>query len=312
MNLRRHFLLFSVLTLLASLIMASCAKQSEPAPKASGGGEAETGEGVEPRFAVFSPAIGVMLQELGYEDQIVGRHAYDTALSRSIPVVGSHIEIDYEMLIGADPTHLLFERTSVQIPARVRELAVDEGWAIWSYTLQTLDDVATTVDDLHLKLDGLPAMVQGTDIDPERRLNIELPSARLARAWSPLSPDVTSAAGRTLILAGIDPPGAMGPGSFHAQLIERMGLAPALTEGGMWQELDHEDLITLAPDSIIVIIPRAMDNQGIGEPAPLSWAQIRDRVGAIADLPIPAASERRIAVIDDPLGLLPSTSLARV
>ncbi len=309
--------LFRYLPVLACLLaLVACGRSP------SAGGQTKNADPGNPheeeRLAVFSPAIGAMLQSLGDEDRIVGRHAYDTALSESIPVVGSHIEIDYEVLLTAHPTVLIFEETSFEIPQRLRDLADEQRWEIWTYRLKTLDDIATTVDDLRLKLHASPRPDLGDDPlhpdpDPMRAFEIELPSARLARAWSPVTPALAREGGRVLLLAGVDPPGVLGPGSFHAQMIERMGLMPAVTDGGMWQELDYEDLIGIAPDSIIVLMPRARDAaQQIGDPEPLTWDEISARIGGITGLPIPAAIHHKIVIIDDPLGLLPSTSLARV
>lgn len=270
----------------------------------------------EPRIAVFSPAIGIMLRDLGYEDQIVGRHSFDTALSQSIPVVGSHIEIDDEMLIGTEPTILIFERNSIAIPERITALADERGWAIWTYRLESLDDIANTLDDLYLKLVGFPEDANSDgdpltfETDPAKRFDVDLPSARLARAWSPVGRDA-ELAGRTLLLAGTDPAGALGPGSFHAQLAERMGIANALTTGGMWQELDLEDLIELAPDSILIFDPRD-DQPAIGAPEPMGWDEIEAALGPIASLPIPAVESRRVGVITHPQALLPSSTLAQV
>jgi len=265
---------------------------------------------------VLSPAISVMLRDIGFEDAIVGRHSYDSALSRSIPAVGSHLDIDYELLIELEPTDVFFEKLATDIPERMRSLAQAHDWQLWTYELKTLDDIATTMDDLYLKLVGFPQAskdgVLDFDLDPTKRFDIELPSARLARSWSPMGKSATNA-GRVLILGGVDPPGAMGPGSFHAQLIERLGLTPAIETGGMWQELDFEDIIELAPDSIVIFAPRTPDaNDLVGEPGLLSWEDIRARVGGLSRLPIPAVKHGRIAIIEHPLGLLPSSSLGQV
>lgn len=286
----------------------------------SSGQDSDDEQGATHRFVVLSPAIGVMLQDLGFEDSIVGRHTYDTALSKSIPVVGSHLDIDYELLIELNPTEILIERTSVDIPDRLTTLAQAHGWVIISYELKTLDDIANTIDDLYLKFVGFHDEPRSDDslfdlrLDPTKKFDVELPSARLANAWSPIGPSATKA-GRVLVLAGIEPPGAMGPGSFHAQLIERLGLTPAIVEGGMWQELDYEDVIELAPDSILVFAPEPASidpNALIGEPMPMDWEQIMARLGGLGALPIPAIEHHRVAIITDPLGLLPSSSLARV
>ncbi|MGV6815159.1 MAG: ABC transporter substrate-binding protein [Phycisphaerales bacterium] len=300
---RAHAMVFMMLLTLAMSLVAipGCnrtdSKQVTPKNQSqssthsssqSSGQDSDDEQGATHRFVVLSPAIGVMLQDLGFEDSIVGRHTYDTALSKSIPVVGSHLDIDYELLIELNP--------------------------------KTLDDIANTIDDLYLKFVGFHDEPRSDDslfdlrLDPTKKFDVELPSARLANAWSPIGPSATKA-GRVLVLAGIEPPGAMGPGSFHAQLIERLGLTPAIVDGGMWQELDYEDVIELAPDSILVFAPEPASidpNALIGEPMPMDWEQIMARLGGLGALPIPAIEHHRVAIITDPLGLLPSSSLARV
>jgi len=302
--------------ILVSLLLIALVACSKSTSNADPSGTDQPNESESPRFAVFSPAIGVMLRDLGFEDDIVGRHAYDNALSNSIPVVGSHIDIDDEMLITTDPTVLIFENNTIAIPDRIRTLAADRGWVIWTYTLESLDDIATTMDDLYLKLVGFPEDANNDNdpttfaIDPTKRFDIELPSARLVRSWAPMGNDA-SIAGRTLILAGTDPAGALGPGSFHAQMIERMGITPALVDGGMWQELDLEDLITLAPDSILIFSPQE-DTHSIGEPEPMSWDQITQTLGPIATLDLPAIRNQRVGIITHPQALLPSSTLGQV
>jgi len=303
--------------------ITGCERLSSPTPPATS--NETTPPGDEPneearRFVTLSPALGVMLRDLGFEDSIVGRHSYDSALSRSIPSVGSQLELDYELLITLDPTDILIERNTIGIPEQLQSLADKFGWNLWTYQLESLDDIAITLDDLYLKLVGFPedstqietGLGEGIPIHPGAKLTVELPSARLAQSWSPMG-RVASDAGRMLVLAGIDPPGAMGPGSFHGQLIERLGVTPALSTGGMWQELDYEDIINLAPDSILVFAPRAHTaNDQIGEPVPMSWGQIKGATGGIAELPIPAVENQRIAIIEHPLGLLPSSSFGQV
>ncbi len=312
MRIARLSVFFVLLTLLVA-----CGSNASSGSTASRKQNAAESEGERPRFAVFSPAIGVMLRDLGFEDDIVGRHSFDTALSESIPVIGTHIEIDDEMLINADPSVLIFEDNSVGIPQRIVDLAEQRGWMIWTYRLESLDDIAITLDDLYLKLVGFPGDANSDndpttfEINPTKRFDIDLPSARLARAWSPMGRGA-QIAGRTLLLAGVDPPGAMGPGSFHAQMIERMGISPALDDGGMWQEMDLEDILVLAPDSILIFDPRENAADSIGAPEPMSWAQIQESLGPIASLPIPAIERQRVAVITHRQALLPSSTLGQV
>jgi ABC-type hemin transport system substrate-binding protein len=307
-----QFLRF-IMPVFAAVLLTACSK---PAPQTQTPTEVTQDPLEDPRFAVFSPAIGVMLRDLGFEDNIVGRHSYDNALAQSIPVVGSHIEIDDEMLITVDPNILVFEANTIEIPPRIQTLADERGWLIWTHKLESIDDIAITLDDLYLKLVGFPSDANSDDdpltfeVDPTKQFEIELPSARLARAWSAIGQDA-QAAGRILLLAGTDPPGALGPGSFHAQLIRRIGVQPAIENGGMWQQLDLEDIITLEPDSILIFSP-SQEQQQIGEPRPMRWSEIQSHLGPIAGIDIPAIHTQQVGVITHPQGLLPSSTLAQV
>jgi ABC-type Fe3+-hydroxamate transport system substrate-binding protein len=262
------------------------------------------------RIVVLSPALGVILQDLGLEDDIVGKHAWDMALAESILAVGTHDDPDLESILRLEPTHIIVQDMEAKVPESLRRLAAEHGWQVWGFPLLTLDDIALCTDELHLRLVGEPEP-DPTSIDPTERLARERPSARLADAWSDRGPPAKSA-GRVLLLAGVDPAGAMGPGSFHHQLIERLGAAPAITNGGPWQELDHEDILRLAPDAIILFRPRAADSSAVGAPTEMSADQILQALGGIAALDIPAVRERRLGVVDHPLGLIPATSLADV
>ncbi len=285
------------------------------------GGETPAGDGE--RIVVLSPAAAVMLRDLGLADRIVGKHDYDMVLPDSIPAVGHQEAIDYEALLRVEPTLIIVEWGSRPLPPRLTELAASHGWAIKRITLLTLDDIARTVDDLAIMLGAVdltggeearpPGMGTPRDLhvlprftDPGERLEQPLPSARLARAWSRRG-DGFGDLGGVLLLAATDPPGALGPGSFHQQILERIGGVPAITEGSPWMELDVEDIARLAPSGIVLIAPR-----GRGQRAePIGRAEIERRLGRIATLDIPAVREGRLGLIDDPLSLLPSTSMAR-
>lgn len=291
---RRLFL--HILTALAACSLLACdgaildparavTRSEEPAPT---------------RIIVLSPALGVILQDLGVEEDIVGKHAWDMALGASIPVVGTHDDPDLESILRLDPTHIIVQDMETKIPESLRRMAADQGWLVWGFPLLTLDDIALCTDELHGCLVGAPE--SSTDA---------LPSTRLTEAWSNRGAPAR-AAGRVLLLAGVDPAGAMGPGSFHHQLIERLGAAPALTNGGPWQELDHEDILRLAPDTIILFRPQATDSNQIDAPSALTRQEALQMLGGIAGLDIPAVRHGRVGVVEHPLGLIPASSLAEV
>jgi ABC-type Fe3+-hydroxamate transport system substrate-binding protein len=307
---RRRLFLY-ILTAVAACVLTACdAKTVNPGRSAAPAGARQ-----ENRIVVLSPALGVILRDLGLEDAIVGRHAWDMALGDSIPVVGTHDDPDLESILRLEPTHIIVQDMEAKVPESLRRLAAERGWLVWGFPLLTLDDIALCTDELHMRLvdepEPDPSRLDLTNLDPTDRLARERPSARLADAWSDRGASARSA-GRVLLLASVDPAGAMGPGSFHHQLIERLGATPAITTGGPWQELDHEDILRLAPDAIILFRPRAADAHAVGEPELMSQAESLGALGGIAGLDIPAVREGRVGVVEHPLGLIPASSLAEV
>lgn len=295
--------------ILAALLLPACGKSpANPSPTAA---SSTPDARASMRIITLAPALGVMCRDLGLGGQIVGKHAWDLALDPAIPTVGTHDDPDLEAIIRLSPTHILVQDMEAQIPRSLTRLAAEQGWQVWSFPLLTLDDIAEAMDAIDRRVypDQKPdkSLLNLGSFDPTHRLTAERPSALLADAWSDRG-EAADRAGRVLLLAATDPPGAMGPGSFHHQLLERLGATPALTTGGPWQELDHEDLLRLAPDSILVFRPRGRD-----EPAGV-WTPeaVRAAIGGLADLDLPAVWSGRVMVIDHPLGLLPASSLSEV
>lgn len=299
---------FLVLTL-AFLVLAagSCGRAAPSAAPASG--ESASGQ---PRIVALSPAVAVMLRDLGHEGSVVARHAYDRVLPPSVPVAGDQGGVDYEVVLAVRPTHVVTEFGEQGVPERLGALAREHGWVLMDVRLRSLDEIAGVADDLALLFGGEPPR-GAREVDPSAWLSrFDLPSARLAEAWRDRGPAVRGA-GRVLLLVD-GGEGALGPGSFHHELLVRLGGTPALTEGGPWQTLDAEDVLRLAPDAIIVYVPE--DEPGAEaarfvEPPGPDAAEVRRRLGRAADLPIPAVERGRVALIYDRLALMPATSLAQ-
>lgn len=300
-----------LLAILVLMLCCSCKQSTAPTSSSNAGSDAGVESEREPRLAVLSPGMAVMLKDLGYEDQIVAKHDYDMVLSEQVPAAGSELGFDLEMLIGADPTHVFFQKTSTPRSPALLELAEQRGWVIFERPLNTLDDIATTMDDLYYLFDG-PTGREPQDFNMDDVLMYETPSMRLAMSWDDLGP-AADHAGRVLVLGSIDPIGAMGPGSYHYELIDRLGATNAITDGAMWIEMDAEDLIALNPDAILYIAPRfSTTDDRFGAPSEWTLERTRDAFGSIASLPITAIENDRIAVIDHPLGLLPSGALGEI
>ncbi len=300
--------ILSFYAVLCALVLVSCGPSPSVTPVAK---KSENTEQLEVRMAALSPAIAVMLRDLGFEDRIVAKHDYDMVLSGQVPAAGSELGFDLEVLIETNPTHLFFQKTSAERSPKLLQIADERGWILFERPLNTLDDIAVAMDDLYYLFKGAP-QGQPTEFDVMQDQDRTPPSEGLALAWDDLGP-IADAAGKVLVLGSVDPIGAMGPGSYHHQLITRLGATPAVAEGSMWIELDYEDLIALNPDSIILISPQQQtEDDRFGEPAVPTLDEIKGAFGPLADLPIAAFESGRVGVIDHPLGLLPSGALGEV
>lgn len=267
--------------------LGACSRK-EPEKKAA------AGDVNAPRVVALSPAIAAIMRDEGFERLIVGRHAYDIVLPRAIPSCGEQGTLDYEALLATRPSHVLVQWGKQELPARLMELGRQQAWHVESIDILTLEQIDQAQQRVHELLDPARAMDQA-----------RLTSARID-ALKTANPELGSR-GRVLLIASAGATfGVLGPGSCHAQVLERLGMRAAKVDGGPWSTMDAEDIFALRPDGIIVIQPRAW-----GAPAK-AWTD-EEALGLLAGaarLDLPAIREKRLAVIDDPLALIPSTSMA--
>lgn len=289
----RVTLLCMALPMLATLV--ACEKNS-PAPKPAA-------NLAHPRLVVLSPALAVILKDLGLESTIVGRHAWDLALDPALPICGDQAGIDFETLLKLQPTHIVIQWGERTMPQRLLDLADKYGWVLVSENPLALDDIATTTKALAATFSQ--AIEANHASERARALITSLDAACARKDDSPFK-------GRVLLLASTSPPAALGPGSWHAEILSRMGATPAITTGKAYQTLDAEDLLKLAPDAIVLIKPRSTKEPATPARNTLSDFELSDlstRLGLIASLDLPAIRSGRIALIDDPLALTPSSSI---
>jgi len=289
---------------------AASAPIASPAPTAS----ADSITSPELRIVALSPALAIILKDLGYEDQIVGRHAYDVALDPKIPTCGELGTIDYETLVKAKPTHIFIQWGAQELPSRLNDLAKANNWIIRNLNPLTLDEIekaAREMDqtifdfatrDLDTKLAAAPA---GEPLHLKPAMPFE---DAMHMAWSDRGPLMKSA-GKILLVSGTKPIGALGPGSFHYQLLQRLGSTPIPATGGPWITVDLEDLNKLAPDGIIFFSPRPPRSPAPPKPTPEELIALFGRAG---ELDIPAFKNKRVALIDDPYCLTPSTAMIAI
>lgn len=237
---------------------------------------------------VMSPAIAVILTDLGLADRIVGRHAFDIVLEKTTPIAGDMNGFDYERLLRLQPTHIFLEQSAQETPDRLRTLAADNGWTLHTLPLLALDDIPAAVE-----------LIAGIFPSDETQRSADALVEGLHQTMQP-DPTIASRAGRVLPLYWTNPPGAAGPGSFHYEILERLGYRMALTEGGPYITLDPEDILRMDPDSILLLIPGADPDRLDG------------LLGPLANLDLRCVREGRVGVISHPLVNIPATSITGV
>lgn len=293
---------------------AGCERRSPAAGPGPTFGPKATANVETLRLAPASPALAVILRDLGLGERVVARHGFDTHSPRELAVIGSQDGLDYEALLRVRPTHVLLEWGSKRpMPPRLVELASAQGWVVSNHTLLTLEDIRRTTLELR---ERFPVSVSGAVEGMEAPTREEL-EARFDRAWRPRGGArggargekegvALSRAGKVLLMAGVDPPSFFGPGSCHHQVLERLGATPAIREGSAWVTLDAEAVLHLAPDAIVAILPRAA---GSAAEAKATAAEVAAMLGRVGTLEIPAVRRGRLALIDDPLCQTPATSM---
>ena len=277
-----------LLFLSAAMLVATIATVAAVVNRAPG----ETGERTlqktgDIRIAAIGPGIGVILRDLGLEQYIVGRHGFDMVLDPSIPVCGDLMGIDYEALLAAKPTHVYLEWGQPEAPERLSALAESKGWHVQLLRLASLQEIRACVEDVAQTLEIDSELVQQMD-----------------RAWSS-RPGNLDRVGSVLMLVQTNPPAALGPGSYHHDILERIGGVGVLRGAAPFVTMDVEDVLRLNPDAIILVAPRPRDTGEIDH----SPEQIVEMLGPLADRGLAAVENDRIAIIDDPLCQTASTAL---
>ncbi|MFO0830844.1 MAG: hypothetical protein U0637_03265 [Phycisphaerales bacterium] len=288
-----------IAAVIACALLAGCPKDPPSAPAPQAGAPTPS-----PRIVSLSPAISVILRDLGHERSIVGRHAYDPVLSPTLPACGDQTGIDYEPLVRAKPTHVFTQWGSRELPERLTTLAGAQGWTLRDIPILSVDDIGTAIATLDRSVRG------AQDDAPVSPTALQLQTALNNLAHPATRPD-RSGAGKVLILISTAPPTALGPGSAHDQLLRALGATPALTDAKPYTELTHEQLVKLAPDAIILFWQRTP--QGQPDAATEAGATPKDDPWKpLRPLNLPALNKGHAAVIDDPLALVPGTSLIPV
>lgn len=228
----------SVVFLLAALflgVLGGCERSEGPVSRAASEG---------PRIVSLSPALTQALIDFKCEDHLVGRTPYAPPGVETVPIVGDLLAPDLERLLVVSPTLLLVQPASSGLDPDLVSLAESRNWRIASWRIDRISDIERIVDELPALLieEGVAPEPMQRSVEQWRRRRLELLVAEPAFAGL----------GRVAVLYGVDPPSAFGEGTYLDDVLGSLGIENAVQRPG-YPELSLEDLLVLAPDTVVVL-----------------------------------------------------------
>ena len=269
---RALFALFASAALACALGGAAACSRSAPLAKARAAG----------RVVSLSPATTEALFAIGAGPQVVGRSRYCDypPEAQALPAVGGFVDADFEAIVELAPD-LVVGAPGPSSAALADKLA-RRGVATWFPSMDAMG--------------AIEAMITGLG---ERTGH----GAESARVLQSLENDLrkveASVAGepapRVLMVAGLSPIVAAGPGSFMGDLLRRVRATNVVTSGAAWQTVEFENVLELDPD---VILDGAGD-EGRVQPTAPGWAELR------------AVRTGRVVPVSDPRILRPGPRVSQ-
>ena len=260
------------------------------------------------RLVSLAPALTQVICELGGESMLVGVGEYDFAAPYDVRVVGHFKDINTEVLLKVRPTHLLAMYSQRAAPSALASYARSQSFrlVIYDYPRSVADVSAIifrqTADRVLTDGADVPSVAEVMKVEETgRRVHARL--HRRLNAIAALTRDRPSAS--VLMVFDTAPITAIGRASVLDDLLVRyVGARNAAAEASVSAPtFDREKLLGLKPDVILLLRPK--------DP-PFASFETDPRVDVFRDLPIPAVENRRIALIRDPLVLLPGAALPSI
>lgn len=262
------------------------------------------------RIISLSPAVTDMLIDLGLADHIVGRDRWEAQLPDDVPKVGDLTQFNREAFIALRPTDVIIQAGDRGAPAGLVELAEALEFNLINLQIDGLADITGAMNQVVNALTfagqgsadshGAPSSSSRSNLERSAAATASDITSRIESSLAPLASTNPEAAATfsergVLLLHSLDPPQAFGPGSYLDDVLARLGVQNALSEGGPWQRLDFEAVTQLDPWAIILVSPKANPD----------WTPL-------ARLTLKAVDADRIGVLDHPQALLPGSSVAEV
>lgn len=244
------------------------------------------------RIVSLSPAISRTLVDLGLSNRVVGRTPYCTSLDHSIPVAGDLQNIDYEVLVRLNPSHILVQPPAGGVDQHLQDVATREGWTIADWRLNGVEDIRRMLRELPSRLFAADSM-EGEET--AKRSEVWL--ASLDAALAP--PESKIHVRRVLMVNAVNPVMAFGAGTYLDDVLRALGSENVVLDLG-WVQLSMEDVVRLAPEAIILVKPGGEANDIVSD------------LGPLATIDVPATASGRRATLTHADAFLPSSGVVGV
>ena len=276
-----------------------------------------------PRIVALAPGLTETLRRIGIGSKIVGRHGFDAWTDPTILVCGDQGGIDAEMLRRANPTHLYLQWGDRQLPSSIKSIAADQHWIVRNFTLLSLDQIqaaaAAMYTDVRATCDT-PSARAALGIDAET-----FADSPVGKLWQSATAQLTGDAAAAfaglgpimLLYSDREPVAAAGPGSYHHEILTRLGCRQAILTGAAYQVLDRETLRRTSPAIVVVLKPRKpvavltatqTPNTALTE-QPATNQPATNQPALRRALGFDESALTRVVIIDDPLAFVPGLNL---
>lgn len=244
------------LSLWIGLLATGCEQQVGPTDAAT----ASTPSRIE-RIVSLSPAMTTMLVDLGRQDLVVGRTPWCRGVDNAT-VVGTLEGPDAELLLVAKPDLVLVQPPASGLDPSILELQRRVGFELIAQRLDGVDDITEVVQSL---------------------ADRGVVSASMAQAWGDRTDFIRTAVNAAkessraddpsidlVMLYSVDPFGLVGRGTYLDEVMIAAGGRNLVRRPG-WIEAGVEELISLEPPVVVLVLAKPDDGRRLATLRSLPW-----------------------------------------
>ena len=233
----------------------------------------------------LSPSTTETLYAIGAGDRLVGRSRYCDYPPEvtKLPQVGGFVDPSFEAILALRPDFVVGARGPAGATMTER---------LEARSIPTFFPATESFAQIDAMILGIGEKTGNT---AQARGVVEKLDARVAGIQKAVADKPKK---RVLLVFGLEPVSAAGPGSFADEMITKAGGTNAVREGGAYPTLGLERVIAIDPDVVVnAAMAEAHGHERIGKDSP-GWSKVR------------AVVEGRIAPVTDEALLRPGPRIA--